>query len=78
MVATSSFELIDEEVRRIVDDAHDEVTQLLSGHREQLDNLTPRYSKAKLSTHPARTPPQASPSVHPSELVAASAEPRPA
>src|SRR5207244_2772630 len=32
--------LVDEEVRRIVDDAHAEVTQLLSGHREQLDNLT--------------------------------------
>jgi cell division protease FtsH len=32
--------LIDEEVRRIVDDAHAEVTRLLSGHREQLDSLT--------------------------------------
>ena len=32
--------LIDEEVRRIVDDAHAEVTKLLSDHREQLDNLT--------------------------------------
>jgi cell division protease FtsH len=32
--------LIDEEVRRIVDDAHDEVTQLLTGHREQLDSLS--------------------------------------
>ena len=25
---------------RIVDDAHDEVTQLLTDHREQLDNLS--------------------------------------
>ena len=32
--------LIDEEVRRIVDDAHAEVTQLLTEHREQLHNLT--------------------------------------
>jgi cell division protease FtsH len=32
--------LIDEEVRRIVDDAHAEATQLLTGHREQLDSLT--------------------------------------
>ena len=32
--------LIDEEVGRIVDDAHAEVTQLLTEHREQLDNLT--------------------------------------
>jgi cell division protease FtsH len=32
--------LIDEEVRRIVDDAHADVTQLLTEHREQLDNLT--------------------------------------
>jgi cell division protease FtsH len=31
--------LIDEEVRRLVDDAHAEVTQLLSQHREQLDSL---------------------------------------
>jgi cell division protease FtsH len=32
--------LIDEEVHRIVDDAHTEVSQLLSEHREQLDSLT--------------------------------------
>jgi len=32
--------LIDEEVRRIVDDAHDDVTQLLTEHRDQLDSLT--------------------------------------
>jgi cell division protease FtsH len=32
--------LIDEEVHRIVDDAHAEVTQLLTEHREQLDSLT--------------------------------------
>jgi cell division protease FtsH len=32
--------LIDEEVRRIVDEAHAEVTQLLREHREQLDSLT--------------------------------------
>jgi cell division protease FtsH len=32
--------LIDEEVQRIVDEAHAEVTQLLTEHREQLDSLT--------------------------------------
>ena len=32
--------LIDEEVRRLVDEAHDEAVQLLSDHREQLDSLT--------------------------------------
>jgi cell division protease FtsH len=32
--------LIDEEVRRIVDDGHAEVTQLLNDHRDQLENLT--------------------------------------
>jgi cell division protease FtsH len=32
--------LIDEEVQRIVQDAHVEVTQLLTEHREQLDSLT--------------------------------------
>ena len=31
--------LIDEEVRRIVDEAHVEVTQLLTDHRDQLDSL---------------------------------------
>jgi cell division protease FtsH len=31
--------LIDEEVRRIVDEAHGEVTELLGEHREQLDSL---------------------------------------
>jgi cell division protease FtsH len=32
--------LIDDEVRRMIDEAHTEVTQLLSDHREQLDNLS--------------------------------------
>jgi cell division protease FtsH len=31
--------LIDEEVQRIVDEAHAEVTKLLTDHREQLDEL---------------------------------------
>ena len=31
--------LIDQEVRRLVDDAHAEVTQLLTEHRDQLDSL---------------------------------------
>jgi cell division protease FtsH len=33
-------ELIDHEVRRIVDEAHDDVTTLLTSHREQLESLT--------------------------------------
>ncbi len=32
--------LIDEEVRRLVDEAHVEVTKLLTEHRDQLENLT--------------------------------------
>jgi cell division protease FtsH len=32
--------LIDEEVRRLVDEAHGEVTQLLGDHRDQLESLT--------------------------------------
>jgi cell division protease FtsH len=32
--------LVDQEVRRLVDDAHAEVTQLLSEHRDQLDHLS--------------------------------------
>jgi len=39
--------LIDEEVRRIVDDAHAEVTQLLTEHRDQLDSLTHALLKAE-------------------------------
>jgi len=31
--------LVDDEVRRLVDGAHSEVTRLLTGHRPQLDNL---------------------------------------
>jgi cell division protease FtsH len=32
--------LVDEEVRRIVEEAHQEVTRLLTDHREQLESLT--------------------------------------
>ncbi len=39
--------LVDEEVRRIVDDAHDEVTQLLSDHRRQLDSLAQALVQAE-------------------------------
>jgi cell division protease FtsH len=39
--------LIDEEVRRIVADAHDEVTQLLTQNRERLDSLTQALLKAE-------------------------------
>jgi cell division protease FtsH len=46
--------LIDEEVRRIVEEAHTEVTQLLSDHREQLDNLAHALLKAEtLDAHDA-------------------------
>ena len=33
-------QLVDEEVRRIVDDAHAAVSKLLADHRDQLDSLT--------------------------------------
>jgi cell division protease FtsH len=39
--------LVDEEVRRIVDDAHEAATQLLSDHRSQLDNLSHALLKAE-------------------------------
>jgi cell division protease FtsH len=32
--------LVDEEVRRIVEESHSEVLRLLTDHREQLDSLT--------------------------------------
>jgi cell division protease FtsH len=33
-------QLVDEEVRRLIDAAHREVTELLTAHRGQFDNLT--------------------------------------
>ena len=39
--------LIDDEVRRLIDDAHGEVTQLLTEHRDQLDSLAHALLKAE-------------------------------
>jgi cell division protease FtsH len=39
--------LIDHEVRRMVDDAHAEVTRLLGDHRDQLENLAQALLKAE-------------------------------
>jgi cell division protease FtsH len=41
-VSEATQELIDQEVRRVVDAAHTEVTRLLSEHREKLESLTER------------------------------------
>jgi cell division protease FtsH len=38
-VSPATQQLVDEEVRRIVEDAHRAVTELLTGHRDQLDRL---------------------------------------
>ena len=45
--------LIDEEVQRIVDEAHVQVTQLLTEHREQLDNLSHALLAAETLDAPA-------------------------
>ncbi len=45
--------LIEEEVHRIVEDAHAEVTQLLTEHREQLDNLAHALLEAETLDAPA-------------------------
>jgi cell division protease FtsH len=45
--------VVDEEVRRIVDDAHADVTKLLSEHREQLDGLAHALLKAETLDAPA-------------------------
>jgi cell division protease FtsH len=62
--------LIDEEVRRLVDDAHAEVTQLLTDHREQLESLThalleaetldavDAYAAARVPMRPAELQPE--------------------
>ena len=71
--------LVDQEVRRLVDDAHDEVTQLLSDHREQLDSLAhallqaetldapDAYAAAGVQMRPAELVPEASVPVKESE-----------
>jgi cell division protease FtsH len=46
-------ELVDQEVRRIVEDAHAEVTQLLKEHRDQLDSLTHALLEAETLDAPA-------------------------
>jgi cell division protease FtsH len=43
----STQHLVDEEVRRIVDTAHQEVTRLLSEHRDQLESLAQALLKAE-------------------------------
>jgi cell division protease FtsH len=45
--------VIDEEVRRLVDDAHADVTRLLSEHREQLDSLAHALLDAETLDAPA-------------------------
>jgi cell division protease FtsH len=45
--------LIDEEVQRIIENAHAEVTELLSRHREQLDSLTHALLEAETLDAPA-------------------------
>jgi cell division protease FtsH len=42
-----TLSMIDEEVQRLVDRAHEEVTQLLSAHRQQLDSLAKALLKAE-------------------------------
>jgi cell division protease FtsH len=43
----STQRLLDEEVHRLVENAHDEVTRLLEEHREQLEGLTQALLKAE-------------------------------
>jgi cell division protease FtsH len=62
--------LVDEEVRRLVDEAHAEVTQLLSDHREQLESLAhalleaetldaiDAYAAARVPMRPAELQPE--------------------
>ena len=39
--------VVDEELHRLIDDAHGEVTELLSEHRDELDNLAHALLKAE-------------------------------
>jgi cell division protease FtsH len=46
-VSQATQQLIDQEVRRIVDEAHHDVTMLLTEHREQLEQLTAELMKVE-------------------------------
>jgi cell division protease FtsH len=52
-VSAETLAVIDEEVRRIVDECHDVVIKLLTGHREQLDNLAHALLEAETLDAPA-------------------------
>jgi cell division protease FtsH len=45
--AESTQHLVDEEVRRLVENAHEEVTRLLAEHREQLESLAQALLKSE-------------------------------
>jgi cell division protease FtsH len=80
--------LVDQEVRRMIDDAHAEVTQLLGEHREQLDSLAHALLKAETLDAPeayaaARVAmrsvaPQPTPAADPQPTPAADPHPTPA
>jgi cell division protease FtsH len=50
--------LVDQEIRRIVDEARAEVTRLLTDHRDQLESLTHALSPPRRSMPPMRTRPR--------------------
>ncbi len=53
----STQRLVDEEVRRIVDSAHHEVTTLLRDYRDNLDSLVAELLERRRSTRPTPTRP---------------------
>ena len=59
-VSQATQEIVDREVRRIVDTAHAEVTRLLTRAPRKLDSLTERCSRPRRSTRPTPTSPRAS------------------
>jgi cell division protease FtsH len=64
--------LVDEEVHQLVDQAHAEVTQLLTEHRDQLDNLAHTLLDAETLDAPAAYAAAGIP-MRPTELAAAAA-----
>ena len=47
VTSESTQRLVDEEVRKLVEEGHEEVTRLLSGHRDQLEGLAQALLKAE-------------------------------
>ena len=57
---SATQQLVDDEVRHLIEHAHEQVTQLMSANRDKLESLAQRCSSTRRSTRTRRTPPRGS------------------